>query len=72
MQQWIYMVIETLFSIVNSRYRPKGQVFPWFYQVCAAPLKARAFICILYVEFFVWSFQILFALWQVESKNGLG
>uniref|UniRef100_A0A669QDY8 Focadhesin n=1 Tax=Phasianus colchicus TaxID=9054 RepID=A0A669QDY8_PHACC len=32
MQQWIYMVIETLFSIVNSRYRPKGQVFPWFYQ----------------------------------------
>ncbi|OXB75526.1 UNVERIFIED_CONTAM: hypothetical protein H355_006122 [Colinus virginianus] len=32
MQQWIYMVMETLFSIVNSRYRPKGQVFPWFYQ----------------------------------------
>uniref|UniRef100_A0A8B9CID0 Focadhesin n=1 Tax=Anser brachyrhynchus TaxID=132585 RepID=A0A8B9CID0_9AVES len=31
-QQWIYMVIETIFSIVNSRYKPKGQVFPWFYQ----------------------------------------
>uniref|UniRef100_A0A493T3U9 Focadhesin n=1 Tax=Anas platyrhynchos platyrhynchos TaxID=8840 RepID=A0A493T3U9_ANAPP len=31
-QQWIYMVIETLFSIVNSRYQAKGQVFPWFYQ----------------------------------------
>ncbi|KAM9262979.1 focadhesin isoform 1-T2 [Morus bassanus] len=29
---WICMVTETLFSIVNSRYHPKGQVFPWFYQ----------------------------------------
>ncbi|XP_061874504.1 focadhesin [Colius striatus] len=29
---WISMVTETLFSIVNSRYQPKGQVFPWFYQ----------------------------------------
>ncbi|XP_054665366.1 focadhesin isoform X2 [Grus americana] len=32
MKHWISMVTETLFSIVNSRYRPKGQVFPWFYQ----------------------------------------
>ncbi|KAM6230125.1 focadhesin [Porphyrio hochstetteri] len=31
-KHWISMVTETLFSIVNSRYRPKGQVFPWFYQ----------------------------------------
>ncbi|XP_071588266.1 focadhesin isoform X2 [Heliangelus exortis] len=30
--QWISMVTETLLSIVNSRYQPKGQVFPWFYQ----------------------------------------
>ncbi|XP_059348490.1 focadhesin isoform X1 [Ammospiza nelsoni] len=32
MKQWISMVTETLLSIVNSRYQPKGQVFPWFYQ----------------------------------------
>ncbi|NXY62047.1 FOCAD protein, partial [Callaeas wilsoni] len=32
MKHWISMVTETLLSIVNSRYRPKGQVFPWFYQ----------------------------------------
>uniref|UniRef100_A0A674K083 Focadhesin n=1 Tax=Terrapene triunguis TaxID=2587831 RepID=A0A674K083_9SAUR len=31
-KHWISMVIETLLSIVNSRYRAKGQVFPWFYQ----------------------------------------
>ncbi|KAM6109695.1 focadhesin isoform 2-T2 [Phoenicopterus ruber ruber] len=31
-KHWIAMVTETLFSIVNSRYHPKGQVFPWFYQ----------------------------------------
>nr|XP_009675312.1 PREDICTED: focadhesin [Struthio camelus australis] len=31
-KHWISMVIETLFSIVNSRYNPKGRVFPWFYQ----------------------------------------
>ncbi|XP_072716014.1 focadhesin [Ciconia boyciana] len=31
-KHWISMVTETLFSIVNSRYHPKGQVFPWFYQ----------------------------------------
>ncbi|KAM6034685.1 focadhesin isoform 2-T3 [Chlamydotis macqueenii] len=31
-KDWISMVTETLFSIVNSRYHPKGQVFPWFYQ----------------------------------------
>ncbi|XP_050768878.1 focadhesin [Gymnogyps californianus] len=31
-KHWISMVTETLFSIVNSRYRPKGQVFAWFYQ----------------------------------------
>ncbi|NXW86820.1 FOCAD protein, partial [Alopecoenas beccarii] len=31
-RHWISMVTETLFSIVNSRYHPKGQVFPWFYQ----------------------------------------
>ncbi|KFP83145.1 PREDICTED: focadhesin, partial [Acanthisitta chloris] len=32
MKRWISMVTETLFSIVNSRYQPKGPVFPWFYQ----------------------------------------
>ncbi|XP_023799302.1 focadhesin isoform X2 [Cyanistes caeruleus] len=32
MKHWIPMVTETLLSIVNSRYQPKGQVFPWFYQ----------------------------------------
>ncbi|KAM8793170.1 focadhesin [Eudromia elegans] len=32
LQHWISMVTETLFSIVNSRYQPKGQVFSWFYQ----------------------------------------
>ncbi|NXO98546.1 FOCAD protein, partial [Certhia brachydactyla] len=32
MKHWISMVAETLLSIVNSRYQPKGQVFPWFYQ----------------------------------------
>ncbi|KAM6303677.1 focadhesin isoform 4-T4 [Podargus strigoides] len=31
-KHWISMVTETLFSIVNSRYQPTGQVFPWFYQ----------------------------------------
>ncbi|XP_062480048.1 focadhesin [Pezoporus occidentalis] len=31
-KHWISMVTETLFSIVNSHYRPRGQVFPWFYQ----------------------------------------
>ncbi|XP_009469281.1 PREDICTED: focadhesin isoform X2 [Nipponia nippon] len=31
-KHWISIVTETLFSIVNSRYHPKGQVFPWFYQ----------------------------------------
>ncbi|XP_062455619.1 focadhesin isoform X1 [Rhea pennata] len=31
-KHWISMVTETLFSIVNSRYHPKGRVFPWFYQ----------------------------------------
>ncbi|XP_054253448.1 focadhesin isoform X2 [Indicator indicator] len=31
-KHWISMITETLFSIVNSRYHPKGQVFPWFYQ----------------------------------------
>ncbi|NXG65496.1 FOCAD protein, partial [Hemiprocne comata] len=31
-KHWISMVTDTLFSIVNSRYHPKGQVFPWFYQ----------------------------------------
>ncbi|RMC19265.1 hypothetical protein DUI87_03872 [Hirundo rustica rustica] len=31
-KHWISMVTETLLSIVNSRYQPKGQVFPWFYQ----------------------------------------
>ncbi|XP_066195236.1 focadhesin isoform X2 [Sylvia atricapilla] len=32
MKHWISMVTETLLSIVNSRYQPKGQVFPWFCQ----------------------------------------
>ncbi|NWV91751.1 FOCAD protein, partial [Machaerirhynchus nigripectus] len=32
MKHWISMVTETLLSIVNSRYQPKGQVFPLFYQ----------------------------------------
>ncbi|NXB71749.1 FOCAD protein, partial [Donacobius atricapilla] len=31
-KHWISMVTETLLSIVNSRYQPKGQIFPWFYQ----------------------------------------
>ncbi|XP_029859345.1 focadhesin isoform X2 [Aquila chrysaetos chrysaetos] len=31
-KHWISMITETLFSIVNSRYHPKGQVFTWFYQ----------------------------------------
>uniref|UniRef100_A0A670K9E5 Focadhesin n=1 Tax=Podarcis muralis TaxID=64176 RepID=A0A670K9E5_PODMU len=29
---WICMVIDTLLSIIDSHYRPKGRVFPWFYQ----------------------------------------
>uniref|UniRef100_UPI00398F1918 focadhesin n=1 Tax=Pristiophorus japonicus TaxID=55135 RepID=UPI00398F1918 len=29
-KHWISMVVETLLSIVNSRYRPKGRIFPWF------------------------------------------
>ncbi|KAM9329744.1 focadhesin [Gastrophryne carolinensis] len=29
---WIGMVLDTLLSIVNSRYYPKGRVFPWFQQ----------------------------------------
>ncbi|KAM4878759.1 focadhesin isoform 1-T2 [Sylvia borin] len=32
MKHWISVVTETLLSIVNSRYQPKGQVFPWFCQ----------------------------------------
>ncbi|KAH0628351.1 hypothetical protein JD844_009373, partial [Phrynosoma platyrhinos] len=31
-KHWISMVIDTLLSIVDSHYHPKGQVFPWFYQ----------------------------------------
>ncbi|NXF86617.1 FOCAD protein, partial [Eubucco bourcierii] len=31
-KHWISRVTETLLSIVNSRYHPKGEVFPWFYQ----------------------------------------
>ncbi|KAF7244676.1 Focadhesin [Varanus komodoensis] len=31
-KHWISMVIDTLLSIVDSHYRPKGRVFPWFYQ----------------------------------------
>nr|XP_033775395.1 focadhesin isoform X2 [Geotrypetes seraphini] len=27
---WLSMVLDTLLSIVNSHYRPKGRVFPWF------------------------------------------
>ncbi|XP_068090504.1 focadhesin [Hyperolius riggenbachi] len=29
---WICMVMDTLLSIVNSHYHPKGRVFPWFQQ----------------------------------------
>uniref|UniRef100_A0A4W3J5V7 Focadhesin n=1 Tax=Callorhinchus milii TaxID=7868 RepID=A0A4W3J5V7_CALMI len=29
-QHWISMVVETLLSIVDNRYRPKGRIFPWF------------------------------------------
>ncbi|XP_051875127.1 focadhesin isoform X2 [Pristis pectinata] len=29
-KHWISMVVETLLSIVDSRYRPKGRIFPWF------------------------------------------
>ncbi|XP_078252166.1 focadhesin isoform X2 [Rhinoraja longicauda] len=29
-KHWISMVVETLLSIVDNRYRPKGRVFPWF------------------------------------------
>uniref|UniRef100_A0A803T5P5 Focadhesin n=1 Tax=Anolis carolinensis TaxID=28377 RepID=A0A803T5P5_ANOCA len=31
-KHWISMVTDTLLSIVDSHYRPQGQVFPWFYQ----------------------------------------
>ncbi|XP_043916316.1 focadhesin [Protopterus annectens] len=31
---WISMVLDTLLSIIDSRYRPKGRVFPWFRHVC--------------------------------------
>ncbi|MEE6510600.1 hypothetical protein FKM82_030580 [Ascaphus truei] len=27
---WISMVLDTLLSIVDSHYRPKGRIFPWF------------------------------------------
>ncbi|XP_038660548.1 focadhesin [Scyliorhinus canicula] len=29
-EHWIAMVVETLLSIVDSHYRPKGRIFPWF------------------------------------------
>ncbi|XP_069782843.1 focadhesin isoform X2 [Narcine bancroftii] len=29
-KHWISMVVETLLSIVDSQYRPKGRIFPWF------------------------------------------
>ncbi|XP_059498906.1 focadhesin isoform X2 [Stegostoma tigrinum] len=29
-EHWISMVVETLLSIVDSHYRPKGRIFPWF------------------------------------------
>ncbi|XP_072446311.1 focadhesin [Chiloscyllium punctatum] len=29
-EHWISMVVETLLSIVDNRYRPKGRIFPWF------------------------------------------
>ncbi|XP_063151085.1 focadhesin isoform X1 [Candoia aspera] len=31
-KHWISMVIDTLLSIVDSHYCPKGRIFPWFYQ----------------------------------------
>nr|XP_056704217.1 focadhesin isoform X1 [Euleptes europaea] len=31
-KHWISMVIDTLLSIVDSHYQPKGRIFPWFYQ----------------------------------------
>uniref|UniRef100_A0A8D0LCD1 Focadhesin n=1 Tax=Sphenodon punctatus TaxID=8508 RepID=A0A8D0LCD1_SPHPU len=31
-KHWISMVVDTLLSIVDSRYHPKGRIFPWFYQ----------------------------------------
>uniref|UniRef100_A0A6J0TC71 Focadhesin isoform X1 n=2 Tax=Pogona vitticeps TaxID=103695 RepID=A0A6J0TC71_9SAUR len=31
-KHWILMVIDTLLSIIDSHYHPKGRVFPWFYQ----------------------------------------
>ncbi|XP_069622083.1 focadhesin isoform X2 [Ranitomeya imitator] len=27
---WLVMVLDTLLSIVNSHYHPKGRIFPWF------------------------------------------
>ncbi|XP_059825981.1 focadhesin isoform X1 [Hypanus sabinus] len=29
-KHWISMVVETLLSIVDNHYRPKGRIFPWF------------------------------------------
>ncbi|XP_078070402.1 focadhesin isoform X2 [Mustelus asterias] len=29
-EHWISMVVQTLLSIVDSHYRPKGRIFPWF------------------------------------------
>ncbi|XP_039212993.1 focadhesin isoform X1 [Crotalus tigris] len=31
-KHWLSMVIDTLLSIVDSHYCPKGRIFPWFYQ----------------------------------------
>ena len=31
--KWLMLVVETLFSVVNGRYKPKGRVFNWCHQV---------------------------------------
>uniref|UniRef100_A0ACB8ES36 Uncharacterized protein n=1 Tax=Sphaerodactylus townsendi TaxID=933632 RepID=A0ACB8ES36_9SAUR len=31
-KHWISMIIDTLLSIVDCHYHPKGRIFPWFHQ----------------------------------------
>ncbi|XP_054843090.1 focadhesin [Eublepharis macularius] len=31
-KHWLSMVIDTLLSIIDSHYHPKGRIFPWFHQ----------------------------------------
>ncbi|MGH0124799.1 UNVERIFIED_CONTAM: hypothetical protein FKN15_074500, partial [Acipenser sinensis] len=40
-KHWLVMVLDTLLSIVDSCYHPKGRVFPWFQHIGAEVLATK-------------------------------